>query len=163
MIGHELYTGITGSAGEILEPLPDLGELIQTAEKKIGSNHPLLTDHPYPGRVSFRTIVDYAGRGCMLSSRVIDKICEIISEEIARLAGLLNPNLIVLGGDITCSPDLLAGRILPRTLKKAKKMTKMGFVLPEICFSSYGEFSVAIGATAMILRKVIRSQNYKTR
>jgi len=42
-------------------------------------------------------------------------------------------------------------------------MMNMGFVLPEICFSSYGEFSVAIGATAMILRKVIRSQTFKTR
>jgi len=76
---------------------------------------------------------------------------------------LLNPNLIVLGGDITCSNELLSGRILPRTARKASKMIKMGFVLPEICFSSYGEYSVAIGTTAMILRKVIKSQNYKSR
>jgi N-acetylglucosamine repressor len=163
VIGHELYTGIAGTAGEIFDPLPDLGELILASVRKMGEHHPLLADHHQPGKVSFRTLVDYAKNGCMLSSRTVDKICDIISEEIARIAGLLNPNLIVLGGDITCSLELLTEQLLPRTTKKTSKMMKMGFVLPEICFSSYGEFSVAIGATAMILRKVIRSQNFKTR
>jgi N-acetylglucosamine repressor len=163
VIGHELYTGIAGTAGEIFDPLPDLGELILASVRKMGEHHPLLADHHQPGKVSFRTLVVYAKNGCMLSSRTVDKICDIISEEIARIAGLLNPNLIVLGGDITCSLELLTEQLLPRTTKKTSKMMKMGFVLPEICFSSYGEFSVAIGATAMILRKVIRSQNFKTR
>jgi len=163
VIDHELYTGIAGTAGEIFDPLPDLGELIQASIKKIGDNHALLADNHHPERVSFRTLVDFANKGCMLSTMAVDRICDIISEEIARLAGLLNPNLIVLGGDITCSHKLLTDHILPSTSKKASKMMKMGFVLPEICFSSYGEFSVAMGATAMILRKVIKSQNYKTR
>jgi len=163
VIGHELYTGISGTAGEILEPLPVLGDLIQAFIRKIGSHHALLIDNPQPDKVSFRTLVDYAHKGCLLSSRTVIKVCNIISEEIARLAGLLNPNLIVLGGDITCSPELLTKYIFPLTSKKARKIMKMGFVLPEICFSSYGEFSVAIGSTAMILRKVIGSQNYKTR
>jgi N-acetylglucosamine repressor len=163
VIGHELYTGIAGTAGEILDPLPNLGELIRACIKKIGHDHALLIDNHQPEKVSFRTLVDYARKGCMLSRMTVDKICDIISEEITRLAGFLNPNLIVLGGDITCSHELLTGHILPRTSKRAHKMMKMGFVMPEISFSSYGEFSVAIGATAMILRKVIGSQNYKTR
>jgi|WetSurSiteA1Bulk_404760.scaffolds.fasta_scaffold05062_2 N-acetylglucosamine repressor len=163
VIDHELYTGIAGTAGEIFNPLPDLGELIKTSIKKIGHQHALLADNDRPEKVSFRTLVEYANKGCKLSSLTVDKVCDFISEEIARLAGLLNPNLIVLGGDITCSNELLSGRILPRTARKASKMIKMGFVLPEICFSSYGEYSVAIGTTAMILRKVIKSQNYKSR
>jgi predicted NBD/HSP70 family sugar kinase len=163
VIGHELYTGITGTAGEILEPLPSLGELIHAATRKIGHDHALLRDHHQPDTVSFRTLVDYTGKGCRLSAMTVHKICDIISDEIARLAALLNPNLIVLGGDITCSKELLTGHILPRTSKKAGKMMKMGFILPDICFSSYGEFSVAIGATAMVLRSVLKSQNHKTR
>lgn len=163
VIGHELYTGITGTAGEILEPLPNLGELIQAAVKKIGHDHALLRDNLQPENVSFRTLVEYSKKGCLLSSMTVKKVCDIISDEIARLAALLNPNLIVLGGDITCSKELLTDHILPRTSKKAGKMMKMGFVLPDICFSSYGEFSVAIGATAMVLHSVIKNQNYKTR
>jgi predicted NBD/HSP70 family sugar kinase len=163
VIGNELYTGIAGTAGEILEPLPDLGELIRASIRKLGEHHALLADNHQPEKVSFRTLVEYANKGCMLSAKTVRKICDIISEEIARLAGLLNPNLIVLGGEITCCNELLTKYILPRTSKKAGKMTNMGFVMPVICFSSYGEFSVAIGATAMILRKIIRSQNFKTR
>jgi len=163
VIGHELYTGVTGTAGEILEPLPNLGELIRAAVKKIGHDHALLKDNHQPENVSFRTLVEYSKKGCKLSSIPVKKICDIISDEIARLAALLNPNLIVLGGDITCSKELLSDHILPRTSKRAGKMMKMGFILPDICFSSYSEFSVAIGATAMILRSVIKSQKFKTR
>jgi hypothetical protein len=36
----------------------------------------------------------------------------------------------------------------------------MGFVLPGIRFSSFGEYSVAIGSTALILSKVLRNQNH---
>jgi hypothetical protein len=46
---------------------------------------------------------------------------------------------------------------------KTGKMLKLGFVLPAISFSSFGEYSVAMGATAMILSKILRVQNLKTR
>lgn len=163
VIDHELYTGVAGTAGEILEPLPNLTDLIETSVKRLGHDYALLNDGHNPEKITFRTLVEYAGKGCRLSTSVVDKVCEIISEEIASLAALLNPNLIVLGGDITCSQELLVKQILPGTSRKAYKMLKMGFVMPEIRFSSYGEYSVAIGATAMILRKIIKSQNYKTR
>jgi hypothetical protein len=42
-------------------------------------------------------------------------------------------------------------------------MAKLGFVLPNISFSSFGEFSVAMGATAMILSKMLHYNNNKSR
>lgn len=163
VINHELYTGIAGTAGEILEPLPSLKELIQESVIKMGTDHALLNDNHTPEKVSFRTLLEYSKKGCMLSSVTVRQVCDIISEEIARIAALLNPNLIVLGGEITFSEELLTDHILPGTSKKAHEMMKMGFVLPEISFSSFGEFSVAIGSTAMILHKILRSQNHKSR
>jgi len=158
-----LYTGIAGTAGEILEPLPSLKELIQASVIKMGTDHALLKDNHPPEKVSFRTLLEYSKKGCLLSSVTVHQVCDIISEEIARIAALLNPNLIVLGGEITFSEELLTDHILPGTSKKAHEMMKMGFVLPEISFSSFGEFSVAIGSTAMILHRILRSQNHKSR
>jgi N-acetylglucosamine repressor len=163
IINHALYEGIAGTAGEIFDPLPDLDHLIAHAVKNYGSDFPLTRENLHPGAISFKKLADYAFDGCKLSAYAVDKICDLISEEIARISGMLNPNLIVLGGDITCRPELLSKFILPGAIRKTGKMAKLGFELPNICFSSFGEFSVAMGATAMILSKILHSQNHKSR
>jgi N-acetylglucosamine repressor len=163
IINHGLYEGIAGTAGEIFDPLPDLETLVNHAVKRFGSDFPLIRDNPQPGIVSFKKLADYAFDGCKISAYAVDKICDLISEEIARITGLLNPNLVVIGGDITCRNELLTTYILPGAARKTGKMVKLGFVLPNICFSSFGEFSVAMGATAMILSKILHSQNHKSR
>lgn len=163
IINHGLYEGIAGTAGEIFDPLPDLETLITRAVKKYGNDFPLIRDNADPGSVSFKKIVDYAFDGCRLSTYIVHKICDLISEEIARITGMLNPNLIVIGGDITCRPELLTAFILPEASRKSGKMAKHGYVLPNISFSSFGEFSVAMGATAMILSKILHYKNNKSR
>ena len=163
IINHGLYEGIAGTAGEIFDPLPDLETLITRAVKKYGNDFPLIRDNANPGSVSFKKIVDYAFDGCRLSTYTVHKICDLISEEIARITGMLNPNLIVIGGDITCRPELLTAFILPEASRKTGKMAKLGYVLPSISFSSFGEFSVAMGATAMILSKILHYKNNKSR
>jgi len=163
IVKHELYEGIAGTAGEIFDPLPDFEALVNAAIKKYGRNHPLINDNHQPEKVSFKKLVDYALDGCRVSAYAVNKICDLISKEIARLTGLLNPNLIVLGGDITCRDELLTTYILPATRKKTGKMLKMGFILPYIRFSNYGEYSVSMGATAMILSQILRSKNHKSR
>jgi predicted NBD/HSP70 family sugar kinase len=143
------------------DPLPDPG--LWCFCKRYGTEHPLLKDNYSPESVSFKKLADHALNGCKISSHIVSKVCELLSEEIIRLTGLLNPNLIVLGGDITCRDELLTGYIMPRIRRKTSKLLKMGFVMPGIRYSSYGEFSVAMGATAMILSMILQSQNHKTR
>ena len=163
IIDNVLYEGIAGTAGEIFDPLPDIQTLVRESIKKFGTNFPLVRDNPLPETVSFKKLADYALSGCKLSAYAVDKICDVISEEIARIIGLLNPNLIVIGGEITCRHELLTTYILPGITRKTGKMGEMGFVIPGIYFSSFAEFSVAMGATALILSKILRSQNHKLR
>jgi len=163
IISNSLYEGIAGTAGEIFDPLPDIQTLVQDSIKKFGTDFPLVRDNHQPENVSFKKLADYALNGCKLSAYAVDKICDVISDEIARITGLLNPNLIVIGGEITCRHELLTTYILPGITRKTGKMVKMGFVMPTIYFSSFAEFSVAMGATALILSKILRSQNHKLR
>jgi len=163
IINHSLYEGIAGTAGEIFDPLPEPEALVARAVKKYGSNFPLVRENPEPGAVPFKKLTDYAFSGCKLSAYTVEKICNHISEEIARLTGLLNPNLIVLGGDITCRNELLTDFILPEAIRRTGRMAKLGFVLPDISFSAFGKYSVAMGATAMILSKILHNRNNKSR
>jgi predicted NBD/HSP70 family sugar kinase len=163
IINHALYEGVAGTAGEIFDPLPDLPELVRKAISRYGTDYPLPKDNEKPEEVSFRKLADYALSGCKVSAYAAEKICDHISDEIARITGLLNPNLIVIGGEITCRHELLTRFILPGSIRKTGKLADMGFVLPEISFSGFGEYSVAMGATAMILSKILRSQHSKSR
>lgn len=163
IINHSLYEGVAGAAGEIFDPLPDLSDLVKKATARYGAEYPLVQENERPEEISFRKLADYAFNGCKLSAFAAERICDHISDEIARITGLLNPNLIVIGGEITCRHELLTRFILPGSASKTGKLADMGFVLPEISFSGFGEFSVAMGATAMILSKILRSQNHKSR
>ena len=163
IINKDLYEGIAGTAGEIFDPLPDIPTLVRDSIKKYGTEFPLVKLNPEPETVSFKKLADYALTGCKLSAYAVDKICDVISEEIARITGLLNPNLIVIGGEITSRHELLKIYILPGITRKTGRMVEMGFVMPAIYFSSFAEFSVAMGATALILSKILRNQNYKLR
>jgi predicted NBD/HSP70 family sugar kinase len=163
IINHALYEGVAGTAGEIFDPLPDLPELVRKAINRYGNDFPLPRDNEKPEEVGFRKLADYALSGCKVSAFAAEKICDHISDEIARITGLLNPNLIVIGGEITCRSELLTRFILPGSIRKTGKLADMGFVLPDISFSGFGEFSVAMGATAMILSKILRSQHSKSR
>ncbi len=163
ILSHSLYEGIAGTAGEIFDYLPDIKVLVNESIKKYGPNFPLVHDNPNPEDVSFKILADYALKGCKISAYTVDKICDVICDEIARITGLLNPDLIVIGGEITCRKELLTTYILPGITKKTGKMVELGFVMPGISFSSFAEFSVAIGATALILSKILTSQKHKLR
>ncbi len=163
IINNGLYEGIAGTAGEIFDPLPDIQTIVNEGIVKFGNNFPLVIENQHPGKVSFKKLADYALGGCRLSAYAVDRICDVISNEIARITGLLNPNLIVIGGEITCRNELLTTYILPGITRKTGKMVEMGFIMPDIYFSSFAEFSVAMGATALILSKILSSQNHKSR
>jgi len=162
-IRQELYEGISGTAGEIISPLPGIGDLVHAAASRFGKEFPLLLNHTVPENVPFKVIFGYMQDSCKLSQYVVEKTCNLIAEEIIRITGLLNPSLIVLGGDITCEDELLSRCILPQILRKTGNLTKMGYELPSIRFSTFGEYSVAMGSTAMILSRMLKSQNHKPR
>jgi predicted NBD/HSP70 family sugar kinase len=76
-----------------------------------------------------------------------------------RLTGLLNPDLIVIGGDISAGRHLLESKIQPRVREKIKSLFRYDIPLPEIGFSEFGEFSVSMGAAAYVLSTVLKPVN----
>lgn len=156
IINNALYNGVSGAAGEIFYPLPKIPSIIDRGIKKIGSHHPILQSFSIE-EIKIAEIMNFAKKGCPLSAFVIEEICKLIADEIARIVGFINPDLIVLGGDITLQEDLLKKYIIPFAHEKTSGYLKHGYFMPEIRFSQFGKFSVAAGATALVLSELMEN------
>lgn len=156
IINNSLYYGVSGAAGEIFYPLPKIISIIERGTKKLGTNHPILQKFK-TDEIKIADIMQFAKQGCALSSFVIEEICKVIADEIARTIGFINPDLIILGGDITMQEDLLKKYIIPYAHEKTSGYLKHGYFMPEIRFSQFGKFSVAAGATAILLTELMEN------
>jgi predicted NBD/HSP70 family sugar kinase len=156
IINNALYHGVSGAAGEIFYLLPKISSIMERGIKKLGSNHPILQNSAIED-IKISDIMSFTKQGCQLSTFVIEEICKLISDEISRIVGFINPDLIVLGGDITLQEDLLKKYIIPFAHEKTSGYLKQGYFMPEIRFSQFGKFSVAAGATALLLSELMEN------
>ena len=155
IVNHQLYHGASGFAGEIFRPLPSLYEIYTAGTKEMGEDHLIVRTINPAKSLDFQVVCKLAQQGCELSAFIVNYIVDFISDEIVRLTGLLNPDQIVLGGDITCSRTLLEKHIIPTVKKRITALLKLTLPLPRITFSEFREFSVSMGAAAYILSTIL--------
>jgi len=153
ILNNRLYEGAHGTAGEIFLSLPPLADIIkesanesgQTGEKSfLGSRE----------KLSISDIIRYAKEDYPVCTRVIMRYAQFLINEIFRIIEFINPDLIVIGGDITEAESLVKKHIEDQVADNLKKIYPLGVAIPKIEFSTVGIYSVSMGATALILRKI---------
>ncbi|MBN1478749.1 ROK family transcriptional regulator [candidate division KSB1 bacterium] len=154
ILNQVLYEGANGTAGEIFTSLPVLAELYDKAVQQKGHDFPLVRRKQKAEKIDLDDVIACAREGCTISGMIIKRYKNFIIEEIVRLVQLLNPHVIVLGGDITDAKDLIYDEILAKVDARLRQIFLSGVQTPEIQFSRFGIYSVAVGATALILRKI---------
>jgi predicted NBD/HSP70 family sugar kinase len=154
IINGQLYEGISGTAGEIYEELPNLNILLERGKKEFKDELNLFENFETDDSITLADIVEYTKKNCRISNFVIRNIGKIIAKEIKRIINFINPELIVIGGDIASAEFLINDYILPTIKKKSSKFFPTGVKLPNIVFSKYGIYSVSMGATALIFKRL---------
>lgn len=154
ILNEALYEGANGTAGEIYTSLPILSELYDKAVNEKGQDFPLVQLCRQKNKIDIDDVIDCARQGCAVSSSILQRYRTFIVEEIVRLVQLFNPDVFVLGGDITDAKDLIYKDIVSEINGRLGDIFPSGIQMPEILFSSFGIYSVSVGATALILRKV---------
>lgn len=91
-------------------------------------------------------VLDLAQAGDTAASKVILYRAEIVADVIVNLSLVLNPGLIVLGGEVGRHPALLS--LVKRELEQSE------FAVPRIAAASLGEFAVLWGAIAVALEAI---------
>lgn len=97
-------------------------------------------------QMSATGILDLAAAGDPVASKLILGRAGIVVDVIVNLSLVLNPGLILLGGEVGCHPALLS--LVKRELEPCK------FAIPRIASATLGEFAVLWGAIAVALEAI---------
>jgi predicted NBD/HSP70 family sugar kinase len=155
IINNVLYPGASGTAGEVFDPLPDLFDAGKWAMQRKNSGSPLRHWLESERYISLSYIFDLARKDDHVAGEMVNTIIQFLAYQLVLINGFINPDLIVLGGDIAMGQDLILDPLIEEFIKRNREFLKIDYNIPQIMFSEYGNYSVAMGANAVIIRKVL--------
>jgi len=109
-------------------------------------------EHPSHGRFAMADLLQAALAGDPLVLTVVREAAESLGIAVAGLLNVVNPSLVVIGGDMARLGSLLVDP-LRRTVAQRTLISSMAAV--DICTSELGPQSVAVGAATMILEAAL--------
>ncbi len=167
VLGGELYRGANEAAGEVGYMIADPKHVKQTFDQfgcleglaaltgvarralKIVHEHPeselYRLQEASGGLLTAKDIMVAAQAGDAFGSQLVQEMVDYWSMAIANVACLINPEMIVIGGEAAEFGELLV------PLLRERVSGLVPFV-PEIRASELGELAVAVGAVAIALR-----------
>lgn len=155
IIHDMLYLGSAGTAGEVFDPLPDLFDAGKRAMQQDSSESPLKLWLNSGKQIPMSHIFNYAREDDIIARRMADTIIQFLAYQLLLINGVVNPDLIVLGGDIAMGQDIILHPLIDEFKKRNREFLKIDYNIPQIMFSEYGNYSAAMGANALIIRKVL--------
>ena len=178
IINGELYRGSSEAAGEVgylvpgtnylgrcydqfgcLESLaagPGIARRAREAIERGGNS--MLTDlvGGHLEALTAECIFEAARRGDRLAQSIVDETVDYLSIVIANVSAVLNPEMIIIGGGVARSADMLLEPIRQRVAGVVP-------VMPRIVASELGDSTAVMGAIAIVLHSTddylfVRSQ-----
>ena len=101
---------------------------------------------PAPKQIDAKGVLNLALAGDPIAQQIILHRAGIVADVIVNLSLVLNPGLILLGGNVGSHPALLS--FVTRELEQSE------FAIPKIAAASLGEFAVLWGAIALALEEI---------
>ena len=150
IFGGSLYSGADGLAGEFMLEAPKLLNL----QKDIFTEFPELN---IPHYSDLKEILDKAGNHDEGALIIVDRICRMISSELAKLVTLLNPSQIIIGGNLSYGSDRVLAVLNEMTGEICREFYPQGIILPVIRFSPHGAYSISMGATALFVDEIFNT------
>ena len=163
---NQLFRGSFGSAGEIgftiigienlgfevkdkgfLEEFASVQSIKQKAIKEIENGRKSIITEIVKNdikKIEPYTIFEAAVKGDKLANSIINGMVSFLSVGIINLILILNPQIIILGGDICGLPDV--DKLFLEPIKEKIK-SSIPFKIPEIELSSLGEDAGILGAS----------------
>ena len=101
-----------------------------------------------PARVETATVLEAARAGDEVALEIVDRVSDRMAHAVAALAGMLDPELVVISGAVADDGDLFLDRIQRRLLPDLIDIP------PRVAMSTLGDQAVVVGAVRMALDHV---------
>jgi predicted NBD/HSP70 family sugar kinase len=155
------YRGATGTAGEIghvvvdeggalcrcgnrgcLETVAATGALVDLLRRSHGDN------------LTVEAMIEAARAGDAGCRRVIDDAGRALGQVVATLLNVLNPEMVIVGGDLAAAGDLLLDGIRESVARAALPETSRG---AQLVAGVLGERAQVLGALALVVSEADRA------
>ncbi len=176
VLNGELYRGTCGTAGEFghitvddhgpvcgcgnvgcLETLTSVPALVRNAKKLITEGvTTAITDIAGgdPDAITFPVLVEAARQKDKLAYKLFTDAARYLGEGIVSLVNLLNPELIIIGGDFVQAGDLIIEAIKDVLTRQALELPRKRV---DVVFSELGENASALGSAVSIIQDFVSS------
>jgi predicted NBD/HSP70 family sugar kinase len=101
-----------------------------------------------PARVQTATVLEAARGGDEVALEIVDRVADRMAHAVAALAGMLDPELVVISGAVADDGDLFLDRIRRRLVPELIDSP------PRVAMSTLGDQAVVVGAVRMALDHV---------
>ncbi|MDZ7292219.1 MAG: ROK family transcriptional regulator [candidate division KSB1 bacterium] len=154
VLEDHIYRGAHMFAGETKPHRPSIAELVRRAvnhgQNQINLDGRLLDIE----KVTVHDLIGAGQKNDPIAIKYFDELGKILAEEVANLINLLDPEKILIGGEITQAGELLlesiCSHLTPDTLMAAAHDVESRIDI------SFSEDAVALGATTLILQNIFR-------
>lgn len=176
VINGRLYTGASGTAGEFghitvddhgpvctcgnvgcLETFISIPSIIESARKSLsdGVSSAIQEIAGGPdGAITFTTLIEAARREDKLAYKLFTDVGRYLGEGVVSLVNLLNPELIVIGGDLVQAGNLILNPVKDVLKRQALEVARKSV---EIVFSELGGSASALGSVVPLIEEFVAS------
>lgn len=158
VINGELYRGSTYCAGELYPHLPTLREFLTTFKSRFIEGEFLKNYITTIDDIDIETLITVAKHGDKIANLIFTKIGSIIGQTIAPAVALLNPDALILTGVISELEDIIIDSVRKEIEMRVLPLTNDAL---SIVVDKYHQYSVAVGAAALILENFFKVQVIK--
>ncbi len=153
VINGELYRGSSFCAGELYPHLPTLREFLTTYKSRFTEGEYLKNYVTSIDDINIEFLVQAAKQGDKIANLIFSKIGSIIGQTIAPAVALLNPDSLILTGVISELEDIIIEAVRKEIEMRVIPITNDSL---EIIVDNYHQYSVAVGAAALILENFFK-------
>ena len=153
VINGQVYRGANMCAGEVGLILPSISNLYHKDTLVVQESILLDLVEGDVEKITTDILLKAVKQNDRLALRMLEDLGEILGDEIVRMVNLLNPEMIILGGDIADASEFILEPI--RNTIRRKALDAVSNVV-KVEISSFGNYAVAVGAASLVLQQVYR-------
>ena len=151
----QIYRGAHMFAGETAPQPISIKQMLEKVAPEYGGEV-LLNGRSLPKeKVTLQDLIDAALNHDSLAIRYFQELAKIVARELAHIINLLDPEMILLGGEVSKVGDLLLNAV--RSELKADARARVSNDLDVKIETSTVVDAVAMGATTLILQNIFKS------
>ena len=157
----QIYRGAHMFAGETAPQPISIKQMLEKVAPEFGGEV-MLNGRSLPKeRVTLQDLIDAALNQDGLAIRYFQELAKIVARDLAHIINLLDPEMILLGGEVSKVGDLLLNAV--RSELKADARARVSHDLDVKIETSTVVDAVAMGATTLILQNIFKSPVLQTK